>query len=403
MRVLLVCHRFPYPPASGSKIRAFHILKHLSREHEVTVAAPYRSEEEEREGKGLEEHCHRVLGERIHPVAAQLRMAGNLLTPTPSSMGYFRAPRLVRRIREETQARPFDLIFVHCSSVAPWVSQVTGVPKVLDFVDMDSQKWLAYAKVHRFPRSLGYWIEGTKLRRAEESLARRFDVCTCATPAELETYESYATGVPGDWFPNGVDPDYFRPSGEPYDPDTISFVGRMDYYPNAKCMVDFCARVLPLVRARRPEAKLVIVGADPVPAVRRLGELPGVTVTGSVKDVRPYVRRAALTIAPLEIARGTQNKVLESLSMGVPCVASGLAAKGVDCVAGEHLLAASTPEGYAEAILRILEDPGERQRLAEAGRARMLSHHTWKSAMRRLDAILGRMHPAFARAEEVRR
>jgi sugar transferase (PEP-CTERM/EpsH1 system associated) len=313
-------------------------------------------------------------------------------------MGYFLSPLLARRVREELAARPYDLVLVHCSSVAPYVAEVTGVPKVLDFSDMDSQKWLAYAGAHGFPLSLGYRIEGTKLRRAEAELARRFDVCTCATRAETETFDSYGTGVPGDWFANGVDVDHFKPSAEPYDPDTICFVGRMDYFPNSQAMVEFCAETLPLVRARRPGTKLTIVGAEPTRAVRRLAAIPGVVVTGSVKDVRPYLRQAALTVAPLAIARGTQNKILESLAMGVPCVSSDVAAGGVDCVAGEHLLAASTPAGYAEAILRLLGDPAERLRFAEAGRARMLSHHTWESAMRRLDTILARFRAPRPRA-----
>jgi sugar transferase (PEP-CTERM/EpsH1 system associated) len=305
-------------------------------------------------------------------------------------MGYFYAPQLARRIREELAARTYDLILVHCSSVAPYVEDVKGVRKILDFGDMDSQKWLAYAKVHRFPLSLGYWIEGTKLQRAEEEMARRFDACTCTTRAETETLVGYGTGVPADWFPNGVDLEYFRPSAEAYDPDTICFVGRMDYYPNSQCMVDFCARTLPLLRTRRPGIKLLIVGADPSRSVRRLASIPGVTVTGQVKDVRPYVRQAALTVAPLDIARGTQNKILESLAMGVPVVCSHVAAGGVDCVVGEHLLAASTPEETADAVLRLLEDPAERRRFSEAARARMLSHHTWEGAMRRFGTIVDR-------------
>jgi len=390
MRVMLVCHRFPYPPARGGKIRPFHILKHLGRDHEVTVASHYRSAQEEIEGEGLKAHCHRILVEPIHPVAAKLRMAGNLLRRVPSSMGYFRSPQLERRIREELASRAYDLILVHCSSVAPYVEDAKGIRKILDFGDMDSQKWLAYAKVHRFPLSLGYWIEGTKLQRAEEEMARRFDACTCTTRAETETLIGYGTGVPADWFPNGVDLDYFQPSTEPYDPETICFVGRMDYYPNSQCMIDFCARTLPLLRARRPGTRLLIVGADPSRSVRRLATIPGVTVTGQVKDVRPYVRRAALSVAPLAIARGTQNKILESLAMGVPVVCSHVAAGGVDCVAGEHLLAASTAEETADAVLRLLEDPAERRRFAEAGRARMNSHHTWEGAMRRFGAIVDR-------------
>ncbi|HEX5138155.1 MAG TPA: TIGR03087 family PEP-CTERM/XrtA system glycosyltransferase [Planctomycetota bacterium] len=391
MRVMLVCHRFPYPPSSGAKIRSYHILRHLAQEHEVTVAAPCRSAEEREEGKGLEGQCHRVLTDEIPAAAARLRMVGNLPTRTPSSMGYFLSPRLVRRVREELATRDYDLVLAHSSSVAPYVADVQGPAKILDFADMDSQKWLAYARVRPFPLSLGYWIEGTKLRRAEEELARKFDVCTCATRAEAETLEGYRTGVPAEWFPNGADVDYFQPSPHPYDPDTICFVGKMDYFPNSGCMVDFCARTLPLLRARRPAIKLLIVGSDPSPAVRRLARIPGVTVTGAVKDVRPYVARSAASVAPLSLARGTQNKILESLAMGVPVVSSDVAAKGVDCVPGEHMLVASTPAEYADAVLRLLDDPAERRRFAEAGRARILSHHTWSRAMRRFGDIVRRV------------
>jgi sugar transferase (PEP-CTERM/EpsH1 system associated) len=217
-----------------------------------------------------------------------------------------------------------------------------------------------------------------------------FDLCTATTRAEWETLESYRLGVPSDWFPNGVDSDYFAPSEAPYDADTISFVGRMDYYPNQDCMFDFCAKVLPQVKTQRPQTKLQIIGADPSPAVKRLGDLPGVIVTGSVPDVRPYVRRSAAVVAPLNIARGTQNKILEAMAMGVPVITSLAAAGGVDAIAGEHFLVAKNHEEQAAAILRVLGDPRERRRLAGAGRSRMLTHHAWPNSMRRLDAIIER-------------
>jgi hypothetical protein len=164
----------------------------------------------------------------------------------------------------------------------------------------------------------------------------------------------------------------------------------MDYYPNQECMSRFCEQVWPLVKARRTGMKLLIVGADPSVAMRKLGELPGVTVTGSVPDVRPFIRKSALMVAPLNIARGTQNKILEAMAMGVPVVTSSIAAGGVDAQAENHFLVGNTPEQYARAIFRITEDPAERLRLALAGRARMVSHHAWPRSMERLDAIIAR-------------
>lgn len=395
MKILYVCHRFPFPPKRGGKIRPFNMIRHLSQRHEVTVCSLARSEAEAQEGRGIQPHCARFEMAVVSNPVQTVRMLARLPSPVPSSMGYFYSPELARKVDALLASERFDLIFVHCSSVAQYVEKVRGIPKILDFGDMDSQKWLEYVNYKSFPLSMGYWLEGTKLVREEKRLARRFDLCTATTRAEWETLESYGAGVSSDWFPNGVDADFFKPDGDGYDPDTISFIGRMDYYPNQEAMFRFCDEVWPLLRSRRPDMKLLIVGADPIPAVQKLGERAGITVTGSVPDVRPYILRSAAMVAPLNIARGTQNKILEAMAMGVPVVSSRIAAGGVDAVAGEHLLVAGSAQEYAEAVASIIEQPAERDRLARAGRERMLSHHAWPRSMERLDTILDRCLDEF--------
>jgi polysaccharide biosynthesis protein PslH len=396
VRILFVCHRFPYPPKRGGKIRPFNIIRHLSAAHEVTGASLVRSDAEAEEGKGIAPFCAEFHMSRVRDWSQRARMVVRLASVTPSSMGFFYSGALDATIRRLLRMRRFDLIFVHCSSVAQYVAHVRDIPKILDFGDMDSQKWLEYGRYKPLPLSAGYWLEGVKLQAEEKRLAARFDFCTATTRAEWETLLGYGVDTPSDWFPNGVDSQFFAPGTDPYDPDTICFVGRMDYYPNQECMLDFCARTWPLLRARRPGLKLLIVGAEPSPRIRRLGEIPGVVVTGSVPDVRPYVQRSALLVAPLNIARGTQNKLLESMAMGVPVVTSRVAAGGVDAVPGEDLHVAGTPDEYRDAVVRIVEDPSERRRLAEAGRARMLSHHAWPSSMKRLDTIVSRCIKGFS-------
>jgi polysaccharide biosynthesis protein PslH len=390
MKVLYVCHRFPYPPNRGGKIRPFNMIRHLSQRHEVTVCSLARSRSEAEAAEGIRPHCARFFVHEVNDKVQAARMVARLPTTVPSSMGYFYSPSLARRVDSLLQSERFDLIFVHCSSVAQYVARHDGTPKILDFGDMDSQKWLDYARFKPLPLALGYRLEGVKLRAAEMRLARRFDLCTATTRAEWETLQGYETGVASDWFPNGVDAGYFSPDDGAYDPRALAFVGRMDYYPNQECMFRFCRDVLPALRARDPQVTLTIVGADPSPAVRRLGEQPGVTVTGSVPDVRPYVRRAAAMVAPLNIARGTQNKILESMALGVPVVASRIAAGGVDAVPGEHLLVAQTTQEYVDAIAGVLEHPERRSALAAAGRARVRSHHDWAASMRRMDDIIAR-------------
>lgn len=392
MNILYVCHRFPFPPKRGGKIRPFNMIRHLSAQgHRVTVCSLARSPAEALEGEGIAGHCHRYEMGRVSNPIQVVRMVVRLPLVTPSSMGFFYSPELKRKVDELLAAERFDLIFVHCSSVAQYVEHVQGIPKILDFGDMDSQKWLEYANYKPFPLSLGYRLEGAKMEAAERRLARKFDLCTATTRAEWETLEGYGAARASDWFPNGVDAGFFKPDGGDYDADTLSFIGRMDYYPNQECMFDFCRNTLPLIQARRPQAKLLIVGADPSPAVQKLGELPGVTVTGSVPDVRPYILRSAAMVAPLNIARGTQNKILEAMAMGVPVVTSPAGAGGVDALDEEHFLVGDGPAAYAAACLRLMEDAGERERLARAGRERMLSNHDWQASMRRLDGIIARV------------
>ncbi len=397
MRILYVCHRFPYPPKRGGTIRPFNMVRHLSQSHEVVVCSLTRSAQQTRDAQGIAPHCAEFHIGQVDDRFQTLRMIATLPTPLTASASFFHSVKLDRTIRRLLAEQKFDLIFVHCSSVAHYVQHVTGIPKILDFGDMDSQKWLEYAQHRPFPLSMGYWWEGKRMLALEKRLARRFDYCTAITRHEHQTLLDFGIDTPSDWFPNGVDNSFFAPVEHvEHDPDTIVFIGRMDYFPNQQAMFAFCADVLPLLKARRPSIKLRIVGADPSPAVRQLGDIPGVTVTGSVPDVRPYVTRAALTVAPLRIARGTQNKILEAMAMGIPVVCSSIAAGGVDAIPGQHLVTADTPTETCEAILRVLDNPAERARLAQAGRARVLSNHAWPNSMKRLDAIIDRCVSSFA-------
>jgi sugar transferase (PEP-CTERM/EpsH1 system associated) len=393
VKILLLCHRFPFPPNRGGKTRAFHVLKYLSRDHEITLASLLRRDEQALGTTPLEKFTVRQLLVPVSELSSWGYAVGCALGTTPSSFGYFHSPRLASALQREL-AHPYDLVLAMSSSMGPYVAQARAA-KVLDFTDLDSQKWFAYAEHRSRAAALAYRWEGRKVERAETELARRFDLCTCTTPAELDTLRHLGTARRAEWFANGVDAEYFRPCAAPYDADAICFLGRMDYYPNADAMIWFCDRVIPALRARRPRLTLSIIGANPSRRIRRLAERPGIQVTGTVDDVRPRATRAALSVAPLRIARGTQNKILESLAMGVPVVASSLAARGTQTVPGEHLLTADGANEFVAAILRLLDDPAERRRLSLAGRARMLTHHDWAVSIRRLDDLLRQCVSAF--------
>ena len=391
MNILFVCHRWPFPPKRGGKIRPFNMIQHLTRHgHRVTVASLARTRQEAADGEGLCEHSAEQICEVIGAPAAHARMIARLPTLEPSSFGYFYSGALARRIRARLARGDIEMVIAHCSSAAQYVVAVSGVPKLLDFGDMDSQKWREYSQHRPFPLSAGYWWEAVRLERREKDFARRFDLCTCTTAAERATLESFGSGCATAWFPNGVDSSYFSPQTVNFDATTICFVGRMDYFPNQQGVLWFCREVLPLLRESVPALRLRVVGAEPSPEIVALGRDPSIEVTGSVPDVRPYVRDCALSIAPLAIARGTQNKILESMAMGVPVVSSRIAAVGVDAVPGRDLLVADSAADYRDAVIGVLREPARRRQLAEAGRARVLSHHDWATSMRRLETCLKR-------------
>ncbi|MGF1605877.1 MAG: TIGR03087 family PEP-CTERM/XrtA system glycosyltransferase [Rhodothalassiaceae bacterium] len=389
--ILYVTHRFPYPPAGGAKVRAFHCLRHLAACHHVTVAAPLRTDDAAEAARGLAEAAGvTVLAEPIGRVTGLAQALAHAGTYRPASMGYFRSGPLLRRIARHLADQPCDLIIVHSSSVGPAV-EAASVPKIMDFVDMDSAKWRDYAPVKRFPLSLVYAREAATLRRAEARLARRFDLCLLATAfEEQELHRIAGDDVPAAVVRNGVDLDFFAPSDMAYDPDLIAFVGRMDYFPNEQAAVRFCDEVWPHIKARRPGARFRIVGAAPTPPVRALAARDGVEVTGTVADVRDHVRAAACTVVPLKIARGTQNKILESWAMGVPVVASPVAARGVDAQPGTHFLVADHARAFVEQCLQLMGQPDTRARLSQACLAHVRQTYSWQQTLRDLDAAVAR-------------
>jgi sugar transferase (PEP-CTERM/EpsH1 system associated) len=389
MRILFLCHRLPYPPKRGGKIRPFNMIRHLSRRHEVTVATLARSAAEWEEGQELKRFCHELHVGRIGPLAGWGRFALYGLTPAPATFGYFHSPALKRTIAGLLDRRAFEAILVHCSSMGPYVADYAACRKVMDFGDADSEKWLEYGSRAPFPLSLAYRLEGRKVRRYERWLGERFDACSVNVSREREVLSAYIQ-TPIHVIPNGVDLDYFRPRGGTGGPrpGRLIFTGNMSYKPNVDAVRHFVGEVLPRIRLELPEVELYVVGMDPTPAVRRLADGARVVVTGRVDDVRPYLESATVAVAPLRIARGLQNKVLEAMAMRVPVVASPEAAQGIEAQGDRDLRVADGPQAFARAVLGLLRDPWARERYAAAGRACVERNHNWDRLLSRLEALV---------------
>jgi polysaccharide biosynthesis protein PslH len=386
VKILIVCHRLPFPPDHGGKIRAFEMIKHMGAHHSVTVATLAHSKEQLQQGSKLRDYCDQLIVEVLSSRVRWRRALLALASARPSSARYFWSPRLNEAIRE---AGSFDRVLVHCAFMAEYVIDMACEIKILDYVDIDSGKWSDYQNYKGQPLSLAYGWEAKKLRRYESEVAPHFTSCTVTTKNELAEFHSLGVSIPCTVVSNGVDLEYFNPKGrvEGSTP-IIVFVGRMDYFPNVDGILEFTRNVFPRVRATVPNVELRIVGADPTRSVFRLNRVPGIKVTGYVPDIRPHVADASVAIAPLRIARGTQNKVLEMMAAGIPVVATPEAAKGVQAVAGEHLMVAGNAEEFASHVVELLRNRDLRRKFSEAGRKQVEKAHSWPAAMTILDDVL---------------
>jgi hypothetical protein len=392
MKILFVCHRFPYPPNRGGKIRPFHMIQHLGQKHSVVVASLAHSEQELKEGQPLREYCEDVIAEVLPSRTRWINAGRALFSSMPSSVAYFSSRRLKQRIQDAWRRFRFDAILVHCVFASQYVQDLSCGFRMLDFGDVDSVKWLDYAHFRRAPLSIGYRLEAEKLRRYEFQMAQTFDLCTATTLGEVEEIKKLNVTRPTALISNGVDLAYFQPRPEnPPSSNVLVFLGRMDYFPNIDAVLLFARDIYPLIRQAVPTAAFRIVGSNPSPAVLDLAKIPGISVTGHVPDVRPYLLDAAVAVAPLRIARGTQNKILQFLALGIPVVTSPQAAKGIGAMPGKHFLVADGAEQFAAEVIRLLQDTKWRKKLSVEGREPLDSMHSWPSSMKVLDQLLERV------------
>jgi sugar transferase (PEP-CTERM/EpsH1 system associated) len=283
---------------------------------------------------------------------------------------------------------------VYSSNVAQFAEPFTGTTRIMQFSDLDSLKWRHYAARTRPPMRWIYALEARRLLAYEQRIARSFTHSLVCTDAERRAFESAIPGVPVSTVRNGVDLDYFRSTGSTRTPGGIVFTGVMDYLPNVDAIEWFVADILPRVQAAVPEAHLVICGSRPSPAVLALAGRLGVTVTGRVPDVRLYLDAAQLFVAPLRIARGIQNKVLEAMAMGLPVVASVAAWTGTAIPRGEGIEASDDAEGFARHVVRLLRDRAYREAMGTAARCAVERDYAWGTQMAALDDVIAQVRGA---------
>jgi polysaccharide biosynthesis protein PslH len=387
--ILCLVHRVPYPPDKGDRIRAFHLLRYLAQQAAVHLVCLADEPVKPETLVSLRRYCERVA---VVPLGLSrwLRAMTSLLRGRTITEGAFQTPALTAILRNWATEVRFDAMLASSSAMAPYfrMEELRHIPAVVDLVDVDSQKWLDYAAAGAGWRSWLYRAEGRRLRALEGPLPSWVRAVTLVSEPEADLYRQFCSPGRVGAIRNGVDLDYFSPRAETIEPACV-FVGALDYRPNVDAACWFCEEVWPAVHRRFDRAKLWLVGRRPVAAVQRLACIPGVEVVGQVPDVRPWVARAAVVLAPLRLARGLQNKVLEALAMSKAVIASPPALAALDVEPGVHALSASSPAEWTEAVLRLLGDESLRLQLGIAGRAYVEEHHHWDRCLEPLADLLG--------------
>jgi len=393
--ILYLVHRIPYPPDKGDKVRSFNLLRHLLKSHRVFLGTFIDTPEDAKHIRTLQKVCAGLHVARLNPRLAKLRSINGLFAGEPLTLRYYRDAGLQDWVDETCNTQQINAVVVFSSAMAQYVEDKRRLPVLVDFVDVDSAKWTQYAPRHPWPMSWIYRREGRLLLTWERHMAAQAARSFFVTEAEVELFRSLAPecGVRVEAMCNGVDARYFspsanRPSPFPTDEEAVVFTGAMDYWPNIDAVAWFVDEMLPALRKQRPKARFYIVGRNPTPEVRALAD-PHVVVTGTVPDVRPYLQHAGVIVAPLRIARGIQNKILEAMAMERPVIATADCAAPVDAMPGEEILTADSADEFVAAIVAQLADPEAAAAIGRAARARVLGRYSWRAHMSVIDAYLG--------------
>jgi len=395
--LLFLSQRLPFPPSKGEKITSFNIVKHLGQRFAIHIGTFVDTPEDVAEIEALRPYCASLHVGRISKPWAWGPAALRWLRGMRLSFALFRSAGLKAYVRQVIAQHQPVAVVTHSSNISDYALIPTPHPMVrlLHFADVDSEKFAAFATLAKGWRRWIFALEARRVRAAEVRLSAGADAVAFVSDEEAALFRTIVGDRNGKvvTIANGVDAEAFDP-GKPWtrpawgSGEAFVFTGAMDYQPNIDAVLWFADAVLPTLRTIRSQTQFVIVGSNPAPAVRALANRPGILVTGRVPDVQPYLAYAAAAVAPLRIARGIQNKVLEALAMGRPTIVSTNALTGIGKPGVAPVIVADGADAWIAACLRVLDDPASAAELAAGARPFVIEHFGWAARLRALDALL---------------
>lgn len=402
MRILVLTHRLPYAPNRGDRLRVYHMLQHLREYAELELVSLVHDDDEAAHVDDVKAFIPHVTTLRVPRWRTRLNAAASLLTSRPLTHALLDAPGMHDALERIVHERRPDVVFAYCSGMARFAMQppLDSIPMVLDFVDVDSRKWRDLAASARAPLAAIYRREARTLGAFEARAAATASTALVVNEREAENARSLAPSANVHVLMNGVEIDRLRPQLPPSNRPSVTFCGVMDYAPNHDGMMWFVREVWPLVLKAQPDATLSIVGANPLPPLAQLcASEPSITVTGRVPDVRDWLWKAAVAIAPLRVARGVQNKALEAIAAGLPVVLTEAVAGGLPPQAAYASLVANTPKAFANHVVDLLRrSPAERRAMAASCDFRGLA---WSRTLEPLRSIFDHAHRQRGRSMDL--
>jgi sugar transferase (PEP-CTERM/EpsH1 system associated) len=394
--LLFLVHRIPFPPDKGDKIRSYHLLKHLLAKYQVYLGAFIDNENDWEYEKTLQKLCAGVFLQRLEPKKSTLRSFTGFLTDQALTLPYYANKPMQRWVDNIIAKENIKKIVVFSSAMAQFVDgqDKKHITRIIDFVDVDSDKWEQYSKSKFWPMSWIYKREAHRLLAYETHIAKTCNASMFVSKEEAEHFRKLVgESVENiDYFCMGVDTDYFSPDHELINPfqkheKPIVFIGAMDYWANIDAVSWFAKEIFPQLRSQDDSVRFYIVGSKPTFTVQRLANQEGVVVTGRVADVRPYLAHANLAVAPMRIARGVQSKVLEAMAMGRPVLVTSAGAEGIAAESGEEWLIADSTSDMTALALKVLNSTTYSSVGAKA-RQYVLANYNWDANLSRLDSVL---------------
>jgi sugar transferase (PEP-CTERM/EpsH1 system associated) len=398
--ILMLTPYLPYPPVSGGRSRTYNLIRRLTRDYHITVVCFGRPEEQRFELAPLRELCELIVINRA-PSPGTLKAALLSLTSIrPITMRLYTTREFREAIRRLLRVRLFDLVHVESFYMLQNVPHDLTVPVLLSEPAIEYIAWWRHARVAQpvYQRP-ALALEALKMRAFEPRAWRRSTMVGVMSEVDAAAIRAAVPEIPTFLTPNGVDVDYFKPGATPRDAANVVFMGDYKYFPNTDAVVYFAREILPLIRARRPGFTFTLLGKDPSPEIVALGADPasGVRVKGLVDDTRPFLTSATAFVCPLRSGSGTRFKILEALACGCPVVSTTLGAEGLGAVDGRHVLLADTPRAFADAVLKLIEQPEEAARLGRLGRQWVVERHSWT----RSAALLAEAYASLIGSEDM--